>query len=321
MQCYAAYSKHEKERLASSSGGIFSLLAKTILNGNGVVYGVAFDKTFKAARFIRVKDENELGLLRGSKYFQAFIGDAFKQVRRDLEEGRRVLFSGTACQINGLKNFLAKDYAGLICVDIVCHGVPSQKLWSQYAADMEKRNGANIENVNFRSKKRGWTHFGINERFNGKDLFIARNEDAFMQMFLKNYSLRPSCYHCVVKKNKLADMTIGDFWGIDDIAPEMNDEKGISLVILRSEKGTGLFESVLDDVVCKPVSYEDGVKFNYAEFDSVQKPSCRDTFYTDLNKLTFTQLKKKYTTRKWKLLGSRVKRFIKKIKNKLHKRS
>ncbi len=230
-----------------------------------------------------------------------------------MEEGRDVLFSGTACQINGLRKFLGNDYDRLICVDIICHGVPSPKLWDEYVSYMEKMKHTRIQSVNFRSKKNGWTGFGMSEKYSGTEIFIPRNEDPFMQMFLKNYSLRPSCYNCVAKKSKLSDLTIADFWGIDVIAPEMNDEKGTSLVIVRSEKGTELFKNISDEIVLKEVSYEDGVRFNHVDTGSVSKPERRDHFYKEFNELSFKELTKKYTTPGWRLFASRVKKSIKKI--------
>lgn len=137
MNTYAAYSKDEKLRLSSSSGAIFSLLAEQVINLGGTVYGVAMSQDCTSAEFIRVDKEDALSKLRGSKYLQAKIGNAYQQVKKDLESGLTVLFSGTGCQVNGLIGFLGKKYGNLYCVDVICHGVPSPRLWEKYVQYIE----------------------------------------------------------------------------------------------------------------------------------------------------------------------------------------
>lgn len=137
----------------------------------------------------------DISPLRGSKYLQANIGDTFRQVKLDLEAGKTVLFTGTGCQVNGLRMFLQKDYANLLAMDVICHGVPSPKLWDIYADYREKQYGKKLKSVNFRCKDQGWRNFGIKEN----QLYISKNQDPFMQMFLRNYCLRPACYQCHAK--------------------------------------------------------------------------------------------------------------------------
>lgn len=283
MKTYAAIYKDNKIRENSSSGGIFSALADKF----DVVYGVAMTKDCYGAEMIRV--EGDISPLRGSKYFQAKVGDAFKQVKKDLEEGRRVLFSGTGCQINGLSLFLGKEYSNLFLLDIICHGTPSPKLWREYVSYQEKKHGK-LESVNFRCKDDSWIDFGMKEN----QLYISKDTDFFMRMFLRDYCLRPACYECQAKRYRKADMTIADFWGIQAVAPEMNDGRGTSLVITRTEKGQELFESIKSELKWKEVSYEDGVKSNPSEYKSVARPQQRDTFFEDLDKLSFDEMVKKY---------------------------
>ena len=283
MKTYAAIYKDNKIRENSSSGGIFSALADKF----DVVYGVAMTKDCYGAEMIRV--EGDISPLRGSKYFQAKVGDAFKQVKKDLEEGRRVLFSGTGCQINGLSLFLGKEYSNLFLMDIICHGTPSPKLWREYVSYQEKKHGK-LESVNFRCKDDSWIDFGMKEN----QLYISKDTDFFMRMFLRDYCLRPACYECQAKRYRKADMTIADFWGIQAVAPEMNDGRGTSLVITRTEKGQELFESIKSELKWKEVSYEDGVKSNPSEYKSVARPQQRDTFFEDLDKLSFDEMVKKY---------------------------
>lgn len=283
MKTYAAIYNNNEIREKSSSGGIFSALAEKF----DVVYGVAMTDDCYGAKMIRV--EGDISPLRGSKYFQAKVGDTFKQVKKDLEEGRKVLFSGTGCQINGLSLFLGKEYSNLFLLDIICHGTPSPKLWREYAKHQEKKHGK-LESVNFRCKDDSWIDFGMKEN----QLYISKDTDSFMRMFLRNYCLRPACYDCHAKHYKKSDMTIADFWGIENVAPEMNDGRGTSLVITRTEKGQELFENIKSELKWKEVSYEDGVKGNPSEYSSVARPQQRDTFFTDLEKHPFEEMEKKY---------------------------
>ena len=247
---YACYSLDLDTRLSSSSGAVFSLLAGDVLSKQGVVYGVAMSEDCYAAEFARVTDAAGLIRLRGSKYLQARVGKTYQQVKADLLADRYVLFSGTGCQVNALKNFLGKDYAKLLCVDVICHGAPSPALWRKYAAHQEQVNGGKLKNINFRCKDDSWVDFGMKEALAGipqdnlKKLYISKDEDPYMQMFLRDYCLRPSCYECVAKNVKMSDLTIADFWGIDNVAPEMNDKKGTSLVLIRTEKGKQVFETI-----------------------------------------------------------------------------
>ncbi len=282
MRTYATYYDN-KIRLNSSSGGIFSLLAQQF----EIVYGVAMDDDCYGAQFVRT--ENDISSLRGSKYLQAKVGDTFKNVKKDLLEGKKVLFSGTGCQINGLKLFLNKEFDNLFCVDVICHGTPSPKLWKEYVKYQETLYGK-LVNINFRCKDDSWQNFGMKEN----KLYISKDDDAYMRMFLRNYCLRPSCYECKAKKYKMADMTIADFWGIENVDSSMNDGKGTSLVITRTNKGQELFDDLKEDLVWKEVKYEDAVQYNPSEFSSVNKPIERDKFYDDLDQLSFEEMKLKY---------------------------
>lgn len=311
---YAAYSKDEKLRSESSSGGVFSLLAEKVLHRTGVVYGVAMSKDCKNAEFIRIDREEELSKLRGSKYLQARVGNTYQQVKADLESGIPVLFSGTGCQVNGLKGFLGKEYRNLYCVDVICHGVPSPKLWSLYVQNVEKEANAKLISVNFRCKDAGWEDFGIKKiDSTHKEMYISKDKDPYMLMFLRDYCLRPSCYECAVKQHKLADITIADFWGINHIFPEMNDGRGISLVIVRTNQGSELFDCIGSTIVSKEVSYEDGVKGNSAEYSSVMRPRERDDFFDDMAAMDFEELKNKYAMPASVSLKKKIKKWIKKM--------
>lgn len=311
---YAAYSKDGKLRLESSSGAVFSLLAEQVLYQDGMVYGVAMSRDCKYAKFIRVDKRENLRKLRGSKYLQARVGNTYQQIKEDLESGSTVLFSGTGCQINGLKGFLKKEYSNLYCVDVICHGAPSPKLWKQYVQYIEAETSAKLINVNFRCKDDSLPDLGI-KRIDADHqiLYISKDKDPYMLMFLRNYSLRPSCYECVAKRQKLSDLTIADFWGISQVLPEMNDGKGISFVILRTSKGLELFNHIKTDIVCKEVSYGEGVKENPSEYRSTKRPVERDFFFNDMAAMNFEELKSKYAIPARISFKNKVKRSIKKL--------
>lgn len=311
---YAAYSKDNELRLESSSGAIFSLLAEQVLQHNGSVYGVSMSQDCKFAELIRIDKKEDLSKLRGSKYLQARVGDTYQQVKVDLESELTVLFSGTGCQINGLKGFLGKEYENLYCVDVICHGVPSPKLWREYVQYVEEEANAKLINVNFRCKDDSWSDFGIKRiDSNHKVMYVSKDKDPYMLMFLRDYCLRPSCYECIAKQHKLSDLTIADFWGINEVFPEMNDGKGVSLLILRTGKGSELVDHIKADIVCKEVSFDDGVRRNRAEYSSAKRPAERENFFNDVDAMSFEELKDKYAVPTRITLKSKVKRSIKKL--------
>ena len=300
LSAYACYNKDENVRLNSSSGAIFSILAEYIFQKKGIVYGVAMSEDCYSAEYIGITCKEDFGKLRGSKYMQAKVGDTFRQIKKHLTDGREVLFSGTGCQVNGLRYYLGKNYDNLICLDIICHGVPSPALWKKYVQYQEEKNHGKLKYVNFRCKDDSWEKFGIQEiikkfpKNNLKQKYIPKDMDSYMQMFLNNYCLRPSCYECIAKKNKMSDLTIADFWGIESVAPEMDDGKGTSLVLIRTEKGNEIFQNIKSEVELKEVTYEAGVKGNPSEYCSVNKPVERDTFFEYMRNMRFEELEKIY---------------------------
>jgi len=317
IKIYAGYSLNQNVRLSSSSGAIFSVIAENIISCGGAVYGVRMSEDCYSAEFMRVTDIDGLVQLRGSKYLQAKVGNTYKQVRDDLLMGNVVLFSGTGCQIYGLKNFLGKEYDGLFCIDVICHGTPSPALWKKYVEYQEMKNGGKLKNINFRCKDDSWMDFGMKEVFDDtsqgktKQLYISKDKDSYMQMFLRDYCLRPSCYDCVAKKIKMADLTIADFWGIDDVAPEMNDGNGTSLILIRTVNGMMVFESIRSKLKLKEVAYENGVRSNPAEYRSCPRPPQRDTFFGDMETMAFEELEKKYASPIRETFKQLIKRKIK----------
>lgn len=317
-KAYACYNVNTDVRLSSSSGAVFSSLAEYVLNKNGIIYGVAMSEDCYSAEFIAVTDQSELIKLRGSKYLQAKVGDTFKKVKAELQAGKTVLFTGTGCQVNGLKTFLGKDYDNLICVDVICHGAPSPALWKKYVEYQEEKNSGKLIGINFRCKDAsGIDCSSMKEMLKDipqgeeKRIYISKNKDPYMQMFLRDYCLRPSCYECVAKKEKKSDLTIADFWGIQDVAPEMNDGIGTSLVLIRTDKGQKIFRSISSKMKLKEVSYEAGVKGNSAEYKSCVRPLQRNTFFEDMNLMDFCELQRKYIVPTEYSLSTKIKGKVK----------
>ena len=312
LNTYAAYFRDTDIRLQSSSGAMFSAISEYILSLHGVIYGVAMSEDCYQAEYVRVTERNELGRIRGSKYVQAKIGDTFQKVKSDLENGKAVLFTGTGCQVNGLKCFLGKEYNTLYCLDVICYGTPSPKLWREYVKYRESQCHAKILSVNFRSKDRnGWDGFEMKEvDGNGTETYISRHEDLYFQLFVKNICLRPSCYKCEAKNIKRSDLTVGDFWGIEDVRPELNDDRGISLVITRTERGQQLFNKIKDKLIFQKVSYEEGVRNNKAEYEPYRKPAKRERFFRDMRKMPFEKLGRKYTAVS---VRTKIKRIVKRL--------
>ena len=265
LKAYAAYNLNEDIRLKSSSGGIFTLIAENILAENGVVYGAAFDESFEV-QHIRVGRVEELEFLRGSKYVQSKLDGVYNLCKKDLEIGRQVLFTGTPCQVSALKSFLRKDYANLVCMDIICHGVPSRMVWRKYLEYRVNFAKSKITQIAFRLKNEGWKQYAVKFTFANSTAYCQNHhEDLFMRGFLNNLYLRPSCYKCQFKsKERTSDVTVADFWGIDRLHSEWNDDKGMTLLVVHSDKGKFLLENIQKYCFIKEVDFDEGIKYNPA---------------------------------------------------------
>lgn len=294
-RAYACINKNEIIRMKSSSGGIFTLVAEHVIDNNGVVFGASFDKGFTVVHSY-VESKEDLEKFRGSKYVQSKIGDAYKQAELFLREGRQVLFSGTPCQIAGLKSFLQREYDNLLCIDIVCHGVPSPKVWERYISYHENRAGASVKRIAFRRKDNGWKRYSISLSFNNDTEYIETFDgDLYMRAFLKNVCLRPSCYACNFKTlHRQSDITLADFWGIQNLLPKMDDDKGTSLVFINSVRGESVFKKIKDKILCEEVDINKAVEYNLSAIKSVEKNPKRDKFFKELDQVPFDQLVKKY---------------------------
>lgn len=245
VAAFAAYTKDETVRKSSSSGGIFSMLAEHILAQQGVVFGAAFAEDF-SVHHISIENRTELEKLRGSKYVQSSTDDTYRQAKALLESGRVVLYTGVGCQIEGLKAFLGKDYDSLYTIDVLCHGVPSPKVWKKYLSEQEEKWGSPVVDAFFRNKRKGWKRYSVVLNFKNETQYgEIRSNDPYMRLFLANICLRPSCHSCRFKDiPRQSDLTIGDAWGIQNHMPEMDDDRGTSVVLVHTEKGRRLWEQV-----------------------------------------------------------------------------
>lgn len=293
---YACYNKNEEERLSSSSGGIFILLAKEIINRGGAVFGASFDENF---RVIHSYAESIIDLKKfmGSKYVQSDLGDTYKQVKDFLNNDRYVLFSGTPCQVEGLNSFLGKDYEKLYTQDLICHGVPSPEVWEKYKEYRKMTDKSTPDQISFRNKDNGWKLFNMKFYYKDTEYKNSLKDDYYMKAFLKNTSLRDSCYNCNFKKKyRDSDITLADFWGINNVFPGFDkDDKGISLLLVNSDKGKELFDTVKNEMIYEETDFEESVKYNSAYIKSVVADKNRDEFFKHIDNLQFDKLVKKYT--------------------------
>ncbi len=276
----------------SSSGGVFTALAEQVLSQGGCVYGAAFSPDFRRVAHVRIERAEELPRLRGSKYLQSEIGGCYAAAKADLLAGRPVLFTGTPCQIAGLKGFLGKPFEGLVCVDLFCHGTPSPLLWERYLRHVEDGLGGKAASVDFRHKESGAQSpvpAGEARYYRG------RKQDPYLKMFLTDLCLRESCYRCSVKEGGfVSDLSLGDFWGVERVAPELDDPLGVSLVLVHTEKGRALLDAVLPVLDGAPVDFDAAIAGNAAMNRSVARPPERDVFFDDLRRLDWPRMADKY---------------------------
>ena len=306
QEVYAAKNDDENIRLKSSSGGVFTLLAEKIIEEGGVVFGARFNENWEVVHDYTDTIEG-LEQFRGSKYVQSTVGESFKQAETFLKAGRKVMFTGTPCHIAGLKKFLRKDYKNLLAVDFVCHGVPSPLVWRMYLEEEIARQGDAGKNsvlaspkdtpvltgVNFRDKSVGWKKFSFALSFSKASAVGEQNtvlssvftENDYMRAFLLNLSLRPSCYNCPAKAGKSgADITIGDFWGIENVQPELDDDRGMSVLVNYNEIKC---RSIISELYLHAVSYPEILVSNPCLEKSVNKPVNRDFFFSQLMRKGF----------------------------------
>ncbi len=283
LAVYAAINKDEEVRRQSSSGGVFSLIGRQVLDAGGVVYGAGWSHDLEVVHK-RVTTLDGLAELRGSKYVQSDLQHVYADVRADLCSGRRVLFSGTPCQIAGLGACLETATPALLCVDFICHAVASPKVFSAYKAEIEQRVGSKAVRIEFRRKDRGWRRFSLSVAAeNGKEYLAIRHSDPFLRAFLSDLINRPSCHACACRELRSgSDITLADCWNVQRIAPELDDDRGTSLVLVNTADGEDVWNRLRPDVTSKRVSYDDTVRRNWAVHRSPVSHPKRAVFFGDL---------------------------------------
>lgn len=319
---YAAYFQNREALRKSSSGGMFYAMAQYILENGGVVFGCA-ELAPGNVKHILVERVEDLRLLQGSKYVESDIQGVYSAVKEQLRKGRTVLFSGTPCQVAGAKKFIGINDR-LICVDIICHGVPSRKMYNSYLEWFEKKNGGKVREYYFRSKeKNDWslTYRAVVEKNNKQKVFEAiASLDPYYNHFLKGYAYRDSCYQCsYANPKRVSDITIGDFWGIEKVAPHFMNIDGVSAVLVNSVAGEKLWEDISDKVVVMSVEAEEIIKNNGQLQKPSQRPDVRESIYKEFSENGFGFIADKYKDKKEVFIDSIRDMIPNKIRQKIKK--
>lgn len=288
---FAARSTETSFLDSSSSGGIFFHIAKSFIENGGVVFGAAFDANFKVIHK-SVSETEDIIELQGSKYVQSEIGDTYREAKKLLDFGTPVLFTGTPCQIEGLYFYLNKDYDNLYTQDLICHGVPSPKIWDIYLKYRESKADSKAKKIFFRDKRFGWEKFSLLLSFsNNTEYSKVLFDDSYLRGFVANLYLRTSCHNCNAKGiNRRADITLADFWGIGNVVPDMYNEKGTSLILVHSKKGERLIGSISNCATLVSCDVSEAVKYNSAAVESVQPHKERNEFFNKVNAENFDEL-------------------------------
>ncbi|MBE5958502.1 MAG: 4Fe-4S dicluster domain-containing protein [Lachnospiraceae bacterium] len=292
-----AINRDSEIRNISSSGGVFWSLGNAIIKSGGIVFGCILDSNINVVHS-SASTLVELEKMLGSKYVQSVMGNTFEQVERQLINGRKVLFSGTPCQINSLYSYLRKEYCNLYTVDFICHGVPSPLVWENYKAELEKKYYGKIVEGYFRDKTEGWKLFSMKLVFeNGKIYRKNVKEDPFLRSFISDICLRKSCNNCAAKGiERCADFTLADLWGVKKIKPIFSDDRGVSALIIRGDKALELFCEIKNEFEIDDLEIEVLIKMNPSIVKSVNENKMRDSFINLVATKSFKYAYTKYVS-------------------------
>lgn len=309
-ETFASRLKNKKKLIESQSGGLFTALAEYIIETNGIVYGCTIDDE-KCVKHIRVAELNNLKKLKGSKYVQSNIIECFTQIKEDLKNDKIVLFSGTPCQVSAIYNYLnfnKLDLSKFYSCDLICHGVASPILLKKYIDYLEKKHSSKISSFCFREKNSGWRNIKSLIRFENGD---TTNDYVYADLYYSNLGLRESCEDCPNIKKKFSDLTIGDCWGFHDKYPMVwNDNKGVSMAIIHTEKGREIFKKAQDKMDVLKIEEKDFLQDNLVRSSKV--PSGKKEFWKDLERKSYKKFLRKYTS-EGKLLFKIRRKIMKKI--------
>lgn len=294
---YATWINNEKQRIECTSGGILFELSKKFIEDGGYVAGVSWCDGFRTAKYELIHDLKGLKRITQTKYFQPEMADIYKQVQTKLKEEEKVLFIGTPCVVAALQSFLGKDYSKLFCCEFICGGYTSQGYHEKRVIDLENKFDSKLIGVYYKNKTMGWTGFGTKFDFkNGETYYINRDDDPYEHMIgINNYITRESCFECKYRdSHRIGDLTVGDFWGITNV-PEEAYKKGVSVVMVNTEKGKNLFDGVNGLIYKEKRNFWEVANGNPRLLNQmILKKEGRDTFYSDLDKLSLDAFHDKY---------------------------
>lgn len=311
----AAINKNLKVRWDSTSGGAFSALAEAMYEQGGYVGGAVYNEDFSVSNFVS-NNPDDLGRLRSSKYLQSKAEGLYKEVRSLLRKGEHVLACGTPCQMAALRSFLGKDYENLVIVDFICRGVNSPKVYRKYLDSLERKFGGKVVYVKAKNKELGWRNLTRKVVFdNGKVYYGVHMQDDFRRGYHTNVYCRPSCYSCQYKGfPRIADITIADYWGIEKVDKNMDNNIGTSMILLNSKKGEAYFEKIKDKLEWEETAFDSILGGNIALRKPIEPAKIdRKSFFEDLDKGTFEDVTEKYfpLKAKEKSAKQKVKGFLK----------
>ena len=293
QKAYIFQNKDEQTRLESTSGGAFTALAEEVINSNGVVFGVAFDKDFKV-KHTYATTKKELEMFRNSKYVQSDPNEMFTKVKEFLASGKKVLFSGTSCQIAGLKSFLKKDYENLLLVDVVCRAVPSPLMWEKYL-EVQKKKYLNPKKILFREKYHGYKYSNMSIYGQNKDYHRGIDSDPYLRAFFSNICDRPSCYTCKFKTQyRESDLTIWDCFNVEKFNSRLDDDKGTTRILCHTKKGMDMVKKIAEKHICEEINVRQALSDFNGIFSKVNYNSKKTEFVKDMNSMASEKLFEKY---------------------------
>lgn len=294
QKAFLIQNKDEQIRRESTSGGAFTAIAKYVLSGGGVVFGACFDENY-VVKHTYVEREEDLKRFRNSKYVQSQIGDTFSKAKHFLNDNRMVCFSGTPCQIEGLKCCLGKDYDNLITVDVVCRAVPSPLVWKKYFDIKKEEMGTGIKKVMFRDKHYGYKYSTMSVCSDKKEYHSGVESDQWLRSFFSGICNRPSCHECKFKKRyRISDFTIWDCFTVDTFVKGMDDDKGTTRMIIQSEKGEKILDSIKDEIVYSSIDVEKAIEGVKEMFYPTEKSPKREQFFIDMQNMNGKDLFNNY---------------------------
>lgn len=313
QHAYIFQNSNDEIRRESTSGGAFTAIAEYVIKNNGIVYGAIFDENYKVIH-TGIDKKEELYKFRNSKYVQSEICNCYPEIKEHLDNGKMVCFSGTSCQVEGLKNYLMKDYDNLILVDVVCRAVPSPLIWKKYLK-LRQKEYKNIEKIMFRDKYYGYkySNLSIYNKNNDKkqEYHKGVDSDPYLRAFFTNICDRPSCYECKFKKlHRESDITIWDCFDVEKYNKEFDDDKGTNRILTHTEKGDKIIKELAKNNKSQEIDLEKATKGFLAIFQPVKKNDKREQFFKDANILSEKELFDKYFADTFKIKLERYGRLV-----------